>query len=263
MHSGVAYNGRRDGGVAYKRGETMGEATAPAYGSQAAQCVLVVDDDPAIVELLRDFLTANDFRALEATNGAEALAVIAREPVDCLIMDVMMPGMSGFDLCRQIREQSEAPILFLSARADETDKLRGLMLGGDDYIVKATATPNEIVARVKTVLRRYAAGRADRPAPYDCGRFTLDPVAHEVCVAGIPVPFAAREYDILLLLVEHPRQVFTQDDLFERFWEGVGDRHAVAVYINRIRQKIEADPAAPRAIVTVRGVGYRFEGGAT
>ncbi len=236
----------------------MNESVPP---TQSGQTVLVIDDDPAIVELLRDFLVASDFRALEATNGQEALDVLAREPVDCLIMDVMMPGLSGFDLCRQIRARHDAPILFLSARADETDKIRGLMLGADDYIVKATATPNEIVARVKTVLRRYAAGHAAQQARYDFGRFTLDPVAHEVCVDGAPVPLAAREYAILLLLVEHPRQVFTQDDLFERFWEGIGDRHAVAVYINRIRQKIEADPAAPRYIVTVRGVGYRFEGG--
>ncbi len=236
----------------------MSDALPSAQGGQA---VLVIDDDPAIVELLRDFLVASDFRALEATNGQEALDIMAREPVDCLIMDVMMPGLSGFDLCRQIRARHDAPIIFLSARADETDKIRGLMLGGDDYIVKATATPNEIVARVKAVLRRYASGRAGRQARYDFGRFTLDPVAHEVCVAGVPVPFAAREYAILLLLVEHPRQVFTQDDLFERFWEGIGDRHAVAVYINRIRQKIERDSAAPQYIVTVRGVGYRFEGG--
>jgi len=226
------------------------------------QTVLVVDDDPAIVELLRDFLEASGFRALVATNGQEALDIVARRPVDCLIMDVMMPGLSGFDLCRQIRTQHDAPILFLSARADETDKIRGLMLGGDDYIVKATATPNEIVARVKAVLRRYTAGHTPQPTRYDFGHFTLDPVAHEVCVEGAPVALAAREYAILLLLVEHPRQVFTQDDLFERFWEGIGDRHAVAVYMNRIRQKIEADPAAPRYIVTVRGVGYRFEGGA-
>ncbi len=236
----------------------MSDALPSAQGGQA---VLVIDDDPAIVELLRDFLVASDFRALEATNGQEALDIMAREPVDCLIMDVMMPGLSGFDLCRQIRARHDAPIIFLSARADETDKIRGLMLGGDDYIVKATATPNEIVARVKAVLRRYASGRAGRQARYDFGRFTLDSVAHEVCVAGVPVPFAAREYAILLLLVEHPRQVFTQDDLFERFWEGIGDRHAVAVYINRIRQKIERDSAAPQYIVTVRGVGYRFEGG--
>jgi DNA-binding response OmpR family regulator len=236
----------------------MSEAQPAAPGEQT---VLVVDDDPAIVELLRDFLVANDFRALEATNGQEALAIVAREPVNCLILDVMMPGLSGFDLCRQIRAHHDAPILFLSARADETDKIRGLMLGADDYIVKATATPNEIVARVKAVLRRYAAGRAATAPRYDFGHFTLDPVAHEVCVAGVATPFAAREYDILLLLVEHPRQVFTQDDLFDRFWEGIGDRHAVAVYINRIRQKIEVDSAAPRYIVTVRGVGYRFEGG--
>jgi DNA-binding response OmpR family regulator len=236
----------------------MSDVTPSAQGGQT---VLVIDDDPAIVELLRDFLVASDFRALEATNGQEALDIMAREPVDCLIMDVMMPGLSGFDLCRQIRARHDAPIIFLSARADETDKIRGLMLGGDDYIVKATATPNEIVARVKAVLRRYASGRAGRQGRYDFGRFTLDPVAHEVCVAGAAVPFAAREYAILLLLVEHPRQVFTQDDLFDRFWEGIGDRHAVAVYINRIRQKIERDSAAPQYIVTVRGVGYRFEGG--
>jgi DNA-binding response OmpR family regulator len=236
----------------------MSDVTPSAQGGQT---VLVIDDDPAIVELLRDFLVASDFRALEATNGQEALDIMAREPVDCLIMDVMMPGLSGFDLCRQIRARHDAPIIFLSARADETDKIRGLMLGGDDYIVKATATPNEVVARVKAVLRRYASGRAGRQGRYDFGRFTLDPVAHEVCVAGAAVPFAAREYAILLLLVEHPRQVFTQDDLFDRFWEGIGDRHAVAVYINRIRQKIERDSAAPQYIVTVRGVGYRFEGG--
>jgi DNA-binding response OmpR family regulator len=236
----------------------MSDVTPSAQGGPV---VLVIDDDPAIVELLRDFLVASDFRALEATNGQEALDIMAREPVDCLIMDVMMPGLSGFDLCRQIRARHDAPIIFLSARADETDKIRGLMLGGDDYIVKATATPNEVVARVKAVLRRYASGRAGRQGRYDFGRFTLDPVAHEVCVAGAAVPFAAREYAILLLLVEHPRQVFTQDDLFDRFWEGIGDRHAVAVYINRIRQKIERDSAAPQYIVTVRGVGYRFEGG--
>jgi DNA-binding response OmpR family regulator len=229
--------------------------------AQGAQTTLVIDDDPAIVELLRDFLVASGFRALEATNGQEALDIIAHEPVDCLIMDVMMPGLSGFELCRQVRARSDAPILFLSARADETDKIRGLMLGADDYIVKATATPNEIVARVKAVLRRYASGRVEAAARYDFGRFTLDPAAHEVCVEGVPVPFAAREYAILLLLVEHPRQVFAQDDLFDRFWEGIGDRHAVAVYINRIRQKIEVDSATPRYIVTVRGVGYRFEGG--
>lgn len=230
--------------------------------SHDGQTVLVVDDDPTIVELLRDFLEASGFHALEATNGQEALAIVARRQVDCLVMDVMMPGMSGFELCRQIRALRDAPILFLSARADETDKIRGLMLGADDYIVKATATPNEIVARVKAVLRRYEAGRGGRPARYDFGYFTIDPLAHEVCVEGAPIALAAREYAILLLLVEHPRQVFTQEDLFERFWEGVGDHHAIAVYINRIRQKIEPDPATPRYIVTVRGVGYRFEGGA-
>ncbi len=224
----------------------MNEATSPD-----GQRVLVIDDDPAIVELLRDFLVAYGFVALEATNGDEALDIIERVRVDCLVMDVMMPGMSGFDLCRQVRARHDAPIIFLSARADETDKIRGLMLGGDDYIVKATATPNEIVARVKAALRRAAPGRGTQPAQqasYDFGRFTLDPVAHQVRVEDVPASLTAREYDLLLLLVEHPRRVFTQDELLERFWDGVGDRHAVAVYINRIRQKIEVDAAAPRTV---------------
>jgi DNA-binding response OmpR family regulator len=238
----------------------MGNSVRNIGPEPAGPTVLVIDDDPAIVELVRDFLQADGFGVITAESGDLGLDLAQRQSVDCVVLDVMMPGMSGYEFCRLLRERRDVPILFLSARSTETDKIRGLMLGGDDYIVKDTATPSEIVARVKAVLRRYTSGRPQQRAIYDFGRFTLDPLAHEVCVEGTPIPFAAREFEILQFLVEHPRQVFTQEHLFDHFWQGVGDHHAVAVYINRIRQKIEPDLAAPQFIVTVWGVGYRFEG---
>jgi DNA-binding response OmpR family regulator len=220
--------------------------------------VLVVDDEPDIVDLMRDFLESEGFAVLTAQDGAETLAALERTPVECVLLDVMMPGISGFEVCRRIRESRDLPILFLSARDTDIDKIRGLGLGGDDYIVKS-ATPGEVVARIKAVLRRY---RPDTPrtATLDFGRLALDPVAHEVRVEGEPVAFTAREFELLRLLAEHPRQVFTREQLFARFWGEFGDRHTVTVHIRRIREKIERDPSRPEYIVTVWGVGYRFEG---
>ena len=222
--------------------------------------VLVVDDETEIVDLMRDFLEADGFRVLTAADGNGALAVLDRLSVDCLILDVMMPGMSGFDACRQIRESRDVPILFLSARDGDVDKIRGLGLGGDDYVVK-TATPAEVLARVKAVLRRYRRGDGSpRTAVLDFGRLVLDVRAHEVRVDQKPVPFTAKEFELLRLLAEHPRQVFTRDQLFEHIWGEYGDRHTVAVHVARVREKIEVDPGHPRYIITVWGVGYRFEG---
>ncbi len=223
--------------------------------------VLVVDDEPEIVDLMRDFLEANGFAVLSACDGDEALAVLGRSSVDCLLLDVMMPGTSGFDACRMIRETRDVPILFLSARDGDTDKIRGLGLGADDYVVKS-ATPGEVVARVKAVLRRYRRGDAIARAPalLDFGRLVLDVRALEVRVDGQVVPFTAKEFEVLRLLAENPRQVFTREQIFERIWGDYGDRHTVTVHIARIREKIEVDPARPRLIVTVWGVGYRFEG---
>jgi DNA-binding response OmpR family regulator len=225
--------------------------------------VLVVDDEEGIVELMRDFLDVDGFAVLAARDGAEALAVLARERVDCVLLDVMMPGASGFDICRRIREVADVPILFLSARDGDSDKIRGLRLGGDDYVVKS-ATPDEVVARVHAVLRRY---RGPSPAPgatdasvLDFGRLVLDVRAHEVRVDGQPVPMPAREFALLRLFAEHPRQVFSRDRLFELGWGAYGDRSTVKTHIWRLREKIEEDPAQPRYIVTVWGVGYRFEG---
>ena len=224
-----------------------------------ARSVLVVDDDRAIVELMRDFLEAEGFRVRGALDARAALAALEQAPVDCLLLDVMMPGEDGFALCRRVRQTSDVPILFLSARGEDVDKIRGLGLGGDDYIVKS-ATPAEVVARVKAVLRRAGGRGASRDATLDFGRLVLDVRAREVSVAGRPVSFTPREFEILSLLAEHPRQVFTYEQILERFWGGIGDRHTVTVHVSRLREKIEADPASPALIVNVWGVGYRFEG---
>ena len=228
--------------------------------SRAAQTtVLVVDDEPVIVEVLRDYLAAEGYAVVTAQDGNEALAVVERTAVDCVLLDVMMPGLSGFEVCRRIREQSNVPLLFLTAREDDSDKIRGLGLGGDDYIVKS-ATPGEVMARVKAVLRRARAGSSADAAVLDFGRLALDLRAHEVRVDGAVVAFTAREFELLAYLAAHPRQVFTREQLFARFWGEIGDRHTVTVHIGRIREKIEAEPDTPRYIVTVWGVGYRFEG---
>lgn len=221
--------------------------------------VLVVDDEDDIVTLMRDFLEAEGYRVLTVADGSTALNTLRATQVDCVLLDVMMPGLSGFDVLRQLRETSEVPVLFLSARQEDSDKIRGLGLGGDDYIVKSS-TPGEIVARVKAVLRRAQRGEAAPSTLLDFGRMILNVRAREVHVEGEPVPLTAREFDLLQMFAEHPRQVLTRNVLFERLWGPYGDRHSLSVHISRLREKIEADPAEPRYIVTVWGVGYRFEG---
>ncbi|MFD1956862.1 response regulator transcription factor [Paenibacillus thailandensis] len=222
--------------------------------------ILVVDDDPSIVELLRDFLENENFRVITACDSAEALALFERNTVHCIVLDIMMPGLNGFELCRRIREESDVPILFLSARSDDVDKIRGLTLGGDDYIVK-TASPGEIVARVKAVLRRTGSRRQWDERILDYGRIKLNLSAREVTVAGHNVALTPKEYELLRLFAEHPRHVFTYEQLLEKFWEGIGDKHTVRVHLGRLRDKIESDPNRPQYLINVWGVGYRFEGG--
>jgi DNA-binding response OmpR family regulator len=221
--------------------------------------ILVVDDDKAIVELMRDFLEDEGFLVKEAFHAREALEILHQSSVDCIILDVMMSGQDGFELCREIRRTSDVPILFLSARGEDVDKIRGLGIGGDDYIVKS-ATPVEVVARVKAVLRRYNGMETQQNTVLQFGHLTLDIKAHEVRVHNKPISITPREFEIILLLAEHPRQVFTYEQLLDRFWDGVGDKHTVIVHISRIREKIEIDPNNPKLIVNVWGVGYRFEG---
>ncbi|MBB6636589.1 response regulator transcription factor [Cohnella thailandensis] len=220
--------------------------------------VLVVDDDPSIAELMRDFLENDGFQVLTAGGAEEAFAIFQASEVHCLLLDVMMPGQDGFELCRRIRSVSETPILFLSARDDDVHKIRGLGIGGDDYIVK-TASPSEVVARVKAVLRRTGAASRHASRVLDYGRLKLDLSTRELLVDGRSLSLTPKEYELLSLLSGHPRQVFTYEQLLDRLWEGVGDKHTVRVHIARLREKIELDANAPQYVTNVWGIGYRFE----
>jgi DNA-binding response OmpR family regulator len=221
--------------------------------------VLVIEDEPELAGLMRDFLEADGFRVLVAADTGEAAEALQVGP-DCVLLDVMLPSGSGFDLCRDIRTESDVPVLFLTARDGDADKIRGLGLGADDYVVKS-ATPAEVVARLKAVLRRSGTSRALGRVRF--GRLEVDLTAHEVLIAGRPVRMTVREFELLRVFVRHPRQVFSREHLFELVWGSYGDRSAVSVYISRLRDKIEDDPADPRYIVTVWGAGYRFDGGLT
>lgn len=221
--------------------------------------ILVVDDDPSIVELLRDFLEFEQFHVITAYDTTEAWASFQQHTVHCMVLDIMMPGQSGFELCRRIRAESDVPILFLSARSDDVDKIRGLTLGGDDYIVK-TASPGEIIARIKAVLRRSESPQRAAEQMLDYGRIKLNLSAREVIVDGKKVVLTPKEYDLLRLFAEHPRHVFSYEQLLAKFWDGIGDRHTVRVHLGRLREKIERDPNHPECLINVWGVGYRFEG---
>jgi len=250
----TAKSSRKIAVAASRVGDTV---AMDAVCDRSGPVVLVVEDEPEIAGLMRDFLEANGFRVLLASDAEQATGALRLAP-DCVLLDVMLPGASGFELCREIRASSELPILFLSARDGDAEKIRGLGLGADDYIVKS-ATPAEVVARVKAVLRRSGSGRGQRRLRF--GRLEVDLAAHEVLLAGRPVRMTAREFELLRVLVEHPRQVFSREHLFELVWGSYGDRSAVSVYISRLREKLEDDPAAPRYIVTVWGAGYRFDAG--
>lgn len=216
--------------------------------------VLVADDQQELVEILRDYLEAEGYAVLSAADGVEALSLLERHSVDCVVLDVMMPGKTGFEVCRQIRTSSDVPVLFLSARREDVDKIRGLGLGGDDYVTKPFSPP-EVVARVKAHLRRY------RPAPRAAserltfGSLEIDPGAGRVLRDGQEVALAAKEFELLLFLARHPGRLFNREQLYDRVWGDYGDDRTVTVHINRLREKI-----GPRLIRTVRGLGYRFEG---
>jgi DNA-binding response OmpR family regulator len=220
--------------------------------------VLLVEDEDEIVELMRDFLEAEGFEVRSAATGTDALRLLELAPADCVLLDVMLPGESGFEICRRLRSRWDVPIVFLTARAEDSDKIRGLRLGADDYVVKS-ATPAEVVERVKAVLRRAGPRAVRATGRLRFGELELDLAAHEVLVAGKPMRLTAKEFSLLRLFAEHPRQVFSRDHLFQLLWGDFGDRSAVGVYIRRLREKVEADPRAPRLIVTVWGVGYRFD----
>ncbi|GAA2399545.1 response regulator transcription factor [Actinomadura vinacea] len=222
--------------------------------------VLVVDDDPTVAEVVARYLVRDGHRVECVADGRDALRRALDDPPDLVVLDLMLPGLNGLEVCRRLRETSPVPIVMLTALGEETDRLVGLETGADDYVTKPFS-PRELALRVRSVLRR-ARGMVV-PAGTGVlrdGDLTLDARAHEAELRGAPLSLTTREFDLLAFLMRHPRRAFTRDELLERVWGwSFGDTSTVTVHTRRLREKIEDDPTAPRRIVTVWGVGYRYE----
>jgi DNA-binding response OmpR family regulator len=220
--------------------------------------VLVVDDEPIVREVVLRYLERDGFRTLEAGDGDTARRLVESESPGLVILDIMLPGIDGLELCRWIRARSDLPVILLTARGEEADRIVGLELGADDYVTKPFS-PRELAARVKTVLRRSTPdiGKADQLSFDD---LDLDARTREVTCRGEQLRLTAREFDLLWFLASHPKQVFSRDQLMDRVWgyEAALDTGTVTVHVRRLREKIEADPARPERLQTVWGVGYRF-----
>jgi len=230
--------------------------------------VVVVDDEPSFLEALRSGLEREGFRIHTAVDGVEALDVIAAVDPDLVLLDVMLPRMSGIDVCRSVRRSSQVPIIMVSAKGDEIDAVVGLEVGADDYVTKPYRM-RELVARMRAVLRRQpvvvAAGsitEADEEV-LTVGDVTLYPERHEVVVKGVRLHLPLKEFELLELLLEHAGRVVTRDRVIDEVWghDYVGDTKTLDVHVKRLRSKIEPDPARPTRITTIRGVGYRYERG--
>lgn len=226
--------------------------------------IMIVEDEKEIAELIRDYLELERYEVLLCLDGEEALRTFPAFLPQLVILDIMLPLLDGMEVCRSIRSCSDVPIIMLSAKKRDSDKILGLGLGADDYVVKPFS-PGEIVARVKAQLRRYQ-GLAVSARSADILAFAgleLNLKAYEVRVGKDLVHFSAREFEVLRFLAMYPNQVFTREQIFQHVWgvNDYGDLSTVTVHIKKIREKIEADPAAPRYILTVRGIGYKFGGG--
>ena len=223
--------------------------------------ILIVEDDLDIAELERDYLEANGFAVAIAGDGLAGEKAALDEKVDLVLLDIMLPGMDGFQVCRRIREKRNIPILLVSARQEDVDKIRGLGLGADDYIVKPFS-PGELVARVKAHLQRYRQLTGLHSGDQLLRRkdLTIDRKGHHVYLKGKEIAMPTKEFSLLLFLAENPGVVFSKETLFERIWgeDSLGDTATVSVHVNRIREKIEPSTAKPEYIETVWGVGYRF-----
>lgn len=226
--------------------------------------ILVCDDDKEIVEAIEIYLTQDGHQVLEAYDGIEALEILKKEKVDLLIMDIMMPRMDGIRATLKIREENNIPIIILSAKSEDADKILGLNIGADDYITKPF-NPLELVARVKSHLRRYmqlgSTTAKENEAVYTVGGLMINDDLKEVTVDGELVKLTPIEYNILLLLVKHQGKVFSIDQIYENIWNenAVGVDNTVAVHIRHIREKIEINPKEPRYLKVVWGVGYKIE----
>jgi DNA-binding response OmpR family regulator len=223
------------------------------------ETVLVVDDEPTIRDVVVQYLRRDGFATLEAGDGDAARELLEREWPSLVVLDLMLPGTDGLTLCRWIRDRSQLPVIMLTARGEEADRIVGLELGADDYVTKPFS-PRELVARVRTVLRRGAVESAELDERVRFGNIEIDAASREVCKEGRALKLTAREFELLLFLARHPRRVFSRDQLMSRVWgyEPAFDSGTITVHVRRLREKIEDDPARPLHLETVWGVGYRF-----
>jgi DNA-binding response OmpR family regulator len=226
-----------------------------------SQRVLVVDDEPRVREVVVAYLERDGFRVTDVASVEAARAHLDGLNPDLVILDVMLPAESGLDLLADLRHQGDIPVILLTSRSEETDRILGLELGADDYVTKPFS-PRELVARVRSVLRRAGSSQVLESSSVEYGGISLDHATREVRVDGRSVDLTAKEFDLLFFLASNPRQVFSRNQLLEQVWDSSSewqDPATVTVHIRRIRTKIEADPKAPQWLTTVWGVGYRFE----
>jgi len=221
--------------------------------------VLVVDDDPGIVKVVRAYLEQAGFEVSVAYDGKKAMQIARNERPDLVILDLMLPEMDGWDVCRALRKESDVPIIMLTARVEESDKLIGLELGADDYVTKPFS-PRELVARVRSVLRRVG-GMPSRPERFSRGEITIDLSRHSVQVRGEAIDLTPTEFDLLATLMEDPGRAFTRSQLLQSVqgYAYEGYERTIDVHIKNLRHKMEADPRNPQYVKTVYGVGYKFE----
>ena len=225
--------------------------------------ILICDDEPDIRSALRIYLTSDGYNVFEAEGGAEAVRLAECEDIHLVLMDIMMPGMDGITAMSKLREFTNVPVILLTAKSEDTDKILGLNVGADDYVTKPF-NPVELLARVRSQLRRYMnlGGGQVRPSQLTVGGITLDDDAKSVTLDGEPVPLTPREYDILKLLMQNAGTVFSPKEIYRRVWgeEPYGAENAVAVHIRHLREKLEITPAEPRHLKVVWGQGYKMEG---
>ncbi len=223
--------------------------------------VLLVEDDPTVAEVLVAYLERAGYRVRWEDDGARGLAAALADEPDLVVLDLMLPSIDGLEVCRHLRSTSRTPVIMLTARGEEEDRIVGLELGADDYLAKPVS-PRELVARVRAVLRRSS----EPPPPpsarvLDDGDLHVDVAARTVSIAGRPVELTVREFELLVFLMERPHVAFRRDELLERVWGyTVGDASTVTVHVRRVREKIETDPSNPTRLSTVWGVGYRWDG---
>ncbi len=222
------------------------------------QTVLVVDDEAIVRDVVVRYLERDGYRTLEAADGDEALRLLESESPELVVLDVMLPGRDGLEVCRRIRAGSDLPIIMLTARGEEADRIVGLELGADDYVTKPFS-PRELAVRVRNLLKRAAAA-PPLPRSTGFGDVELDAEAREVRKAGTPLRLTLKEFDLLWFLASNPRRVFSRDQLMESVWgySSALDTGTVTVHMRRLREKVEDDPSRPRHLETVWGAGYRF-----